>query len=94
MYFLIDLLEAFGYAELPSVLKEFVDTRGLEMVAHRLPMVYPTHYLRTVSSPYDTPTCSQNDPSWVKLDVNDDIYEVMCPCMFVPVMNLVFETTD
>ncbi len=64
----------FGYAELPSVLKEFVDTRGLEMVAHRLPMVYPTHYLRMASTVYDAPSNHNNDPSWVKLDV--DIYDV------------------
>lgn len=69
-------LEEFGYSKLPSVLKEFVDTRGLEMVAHRLPMIYPTHYLRMVSSVFDNPSCNHNDPSWVKLDVNDDIYEV------------------
>lgn len=58
------------------MLKEFVDTGGLVLVAHSLPMVYPTHYLRMVSSVYDSPVSHHNDPSWVKLDVTDEIYEV------------------
>lgn len=53
-----------------------MDTGGLVLVAHSLPMVYPTHYLRMVSSVYDSPTSHHNDPAWVKLDDNDDVYEV------------------
>ncbi|XP_065205960.1 baculoviral IAP repeat-containing protein 6-like isoform X3 [Planococcus citri] len=70
-----NFLEEFGYSELPPVLKEFVDTGGLVLVAHSLPMVYPTHYLRMVSSVYDSPTSHHNDPAWVKLDETDEVYE-------------------
>lgn len=63
-----------SYPGLPTPLQVFTQQGGLALLAQHLPLVYP-ETLR-YSTPDKVATPDAIDAEWVKVDANDDIYEV------------------
>lgn len=70
-----------SYPGLPTPLQVFTQQGGLALLAQHLPLVYP-ETLR-YSTPDKAATPDAIDAEWVKVDANDDIYEVNVCFMFV-----------
>ncbi|PNF18833.1 hypothetical protein B7P43_G01653, partial [Cryptotermes secundus] len=63
-----------SYPGLPTPLQVFTQQGGLALLAQHLPLVYP-ETLRYIT-PDKVSTPDALDAEWVKVDANDDIYEV------------------